>query len=294
MMFMLLPYCDLHVHSDRSDGKLSLPALVAHARENGIGVLAPTDHNTYSDLTALRAENPDMILLDGMEASCGYTDLTGKRQQPHIIGLGFDPAHGAMVELRSLCNPDRRPYNEEQLHALKKIGIDLGSYEDLLARWPGRPQIGTRQFAEELVRFGYVGSVREAYDRILGYEGTARVVNLLQYPTVEQAVKAILAAGGIPVLAHLFYYGWDHRDNHHFVGLFRELCGGFGGIETAYGEYSPEEQERLREEFAKPYGLMESCASDFHGVGLSPSDTLSSGFKREDFRPILERLGAIP
>ena len=291
---MMLPYADLHVHSSQSDGKLSLPALIAHARDNGIGVLAPTDHNNYAGLTQLRKENPDMVLIDGMEASCSYEDLTGKLQQPHIIALGFDPDHPEMIRLRSLCNPDRRPYNEAQLLALKRNGMDLGSYEDLLARWPGRPQIGTRQFAEDLVKFGFASSVQDAYDRILGYEGCARVKNPLRYPSVEETVKAILAANGLPVIAHLFYYGWDDRDLHHFVGMVRELCGGglgCAGIETAYAEYDLFLQARLCREFARPYGLLRSCASDFHGVGLNPSDHLSHHFLREDFRPILERLG---
>ena len=86
----MLPYCDLHTHSTCSDGKLTLQQLTDQARRCGIGVLAPTDHNAISDLTALRRDNPDMILIDGTEASCRYVDLTGKVQQ-ELIAAGVLP-----------------------------------------------------------------------------------------------------------------------------------------------------------------------------------------------------------
>ena len=79
-------------------------------------------------------------------------------------------------------------------------------------------------------------------------------------------------------------------DNHRFVGQFKELTGNKGAMETAYAEYTPAQCRTLLEDFAKPYGLMESCASDFHGVGLNPSDHLGHCFPRERFRPLLERL----
>lgn len=283
--------CDLHTHSDQSDGRLSMQALTDEARRSGIGVLAITDHNVVTDLTDLRRDNPDMVLIQGVEASCHYPDSTGKVHQVHILGLGFDPAHPAMVRLMKLCDPDRTPYNQAQLDALRRVGIDLGTLAQLRERWPGRKQLGTRQFGEELVRLGHVSSVREAYDRYLGYEGSARVVNELRYPTVEETVEAICKARGIPVLAHLYYYGMSDADNHRFAGLFRELAGPEGAMETEYGAYTPAQRQALRKEFAGPYGLMESCASDYHGVGLDASDTLNHGFRRERFAPLLERLG---
>lgn len=286
----MYPYCDLHTHSDRSDGRLSMAALVNAARAERIGVLAITDHNVVSNITQLRLANPDIHLIQGTEASARYTDSTGKIHQPHFVGLGFDPNHPRIPELMGLCNPDRTPYNQAQLDALLKIGIDIGTLEEMRARWAGRRHLGTRQFAEDLVRFGYAKSVRDAYDRFLGYTGSALVINELKYPDMEQVVTAILAAGGIPVLAHLYYYGMSDPDNHRFVGQFHEITGDRGAIETVYGAYTPAQQLALREEFAKPYGLAESCASDFHGVGLDASDRLSNGFRREQFAPLLERL----
>ena len=286
----MYPYCDLHTHSNRSDGRLSPDALVRAAKAQGIGVLAITDHNALSDLTHLRLAHSNIHLIDGTEASSMYTDSTGKTHQTHFVGLGFDPHHPEMVKLMTLCNPDRTPYNQEQLDALKKVGIDLGSLEEMRQRWAGRPQIGTRQFGEDLVRFGYATSVQDAYERYLGYTGSARVVNPLRYPDMEQVVRAILAAGGIPVLAHLPYYGMDDWDNHQFVGIFHELVGDRGAMETMYAEYTPAVWDNLLNEFAQPYGLMESCASDFHGVGLNPSDHLGHHFPCDRFRPLLERL----
>ena len=287
---MKLPYIDLHTHTCLSDGAVTPEELVAEAERCGVGILAITDHNAVRDLTLLRQNHPDIHLIDGTEASAHYTDSTGKTHQVHFVGLGFDPHHPKIQALMKLCNPDRTPYNQAQLDALRRVGIDLGSLEEMRLRWQGRDQLGTRQFGEDLVRFGYATSVRDAYDRYLGYDGIAQVKNPLQYPDMETVVRYILEAGGIPVLAHLYYYGMDDLDQHQFVGQFRELTGTRGGMETEYAEYTPRQCRSLREEFAQPYGLMESCASDFHGVGLNPSDHLGHRFPSTRFRPLLEQL----
>ena len=181
----MYPYCDLHTHSTLSDGRLTPEELIQAAREQEIGVLSLTDHNAVSDISDLRQANPDVHLIQGVEASSRYVDSTGKAHQTHFVGLGFEPRHPEMVELMKLCNPDRTPYNQEQLDALRRVGIDLGTIQDLRQRWSGRQQIGTRQFGEDLVRFGYASSVRDAYDRYLGFKGTAYVPNPLRYPDME-------------------------------------------------------------------------------------------------------------
>ena len=43
-------FCDLHVHSNRSDGTLPPAALIAEAEKRGLAAIALTDHNTIAGL----------------------------------------------------------------------------------------------------------------------------------------------------------------------------------------------------------------------------------------------------
>ena len=106
--------------------------------------------------------------------------------------------------------------------------------------------------------------------------------------SLEEAVRAIQAAGGLPVLAHLYYYLLHETDQHKLLSDFRDLCKGDGGMEVNYGPYSPEQRTCLKA-LSNEYKLLPSAASDFHGQ--NPTDTLAHGFSAYDHLPLLERLG---
>ena len=122
-----------------------------------------------------------------------------------------------------------------------------------------------------------------AHGRRLAY-----VANPLKYVSLEESVEAILSAGGIPVLAHLYYYLLDHEGERALVRRFRELAGDRAAMEVHYAAYSPE-QRRALAAIADEFGLMHSCASDFHGN--LEGETLAHGFTRSLCAPLLEALG---
>jgi predicted metal-dependent phosphoesterase TrpH len=45
---------DLHIHSDTSDGKMTCKQIVDKAIENGIDVIALTDHHTFKNIDTIR------------------------------------------------------------------------------------------------------------------------------------------------------------------------------------------------------------------------------------------------
>jgi predicted metal-dependent phosphoesterase TrpH len=114
------------------------------------------------------------------------------------------------------------------------------------------------------------------------------VANPLKYVTLEEAVEAILDAGGIPVLAHLYYYLLDAEGERALVRRFKELAGEKAAMEVHYAAYTPEQRAALGA-IADEFGLMHSCASDFHG-NLA-DETLAHGFRREQCAPLLDALG---
>lgn len=287
---MKLPYIDLHTHSNVSDGCLPPRELIARSRAAGVGILALTDHNSTADLTALREEFPDMTLLQGSEVTCRYNASDGNSHELHVVALGFDPDHPKMREIFRRNQPDRRPYITAILEKLAALGIDVGTYDELQAANPDSRHFGRMQIAQEMKNRGYVDSVNEAFDVYMGAHGERRayVANPLRYVSLEEAVDAILSAGGVAVLAHLYYYLMDDARSRELLQTFKTLTGDRGAMEVHYGAYT-QEQRRALGALAAEFDLMPSCASDYHGN--MDGETLAHGFDAEICRPILEKLG---
>ena len=279
------PYIDLHTHSCLSDGNLTPEALLTKAREAGIGILALTDHNATADLTALRAAFPELKLVQGAELTCRYAE-----QELHVVALGIDPDHPAIRRVLARNNPDRRPYLSAILDKLRGLGLDVGTYDDIQAANPESRHFGRMQIAKEMQRRGYVATADEAFDVYMGAHGQrlAYVANPLEYVSLEEGVEAILAAGGIPVLAHLYYYLLDAEGERTLVRRFKELAGDGAAMEVHYAAYTPEQRASLAA-IADAFGLMHSCASDFHGN--LEGETLAHSFVRAQCAPLLEALG---
>ena len=285
-------FVDLHTHTRLSDGVLKPMELMARAHAAGIRILALTDHNDTQDLTEYRAAFPDMKLIQGAEITCLFTDGAGKDREIHLVALGFDPENEALKALLRANQPDRRPYINAILAKLGELGIDVGTYDDLQAANPDSNHFGRMQIAEEMMNRGYVDSLDEGFNVYLGAHGRrlAYVENPLKYVRLDTAIRTVLAAGGIPVLAHLYYYLLEELDARTLVQTVALLGRGRAGMETEYAPYTPEQRAQLRA-IADEYGLLHSCASDFHGKMVG--ETLAHGFRVEDCRPLLEALGVL-
>ena len=114
------------------------------------------------------------------------------------------------------------------------------------------------------------------------------MANPLKYVSLEEAVEAILSAGGMPVLAHLYYYLLDSEGERALVRRFKELAGEKAAMEVEYAAYDRDQRDALRK-LADEFGLMHSCASDYHGN--LEGETLAHHFDRELSGPLLEMLG---
>ena len=113
----------------------------------------------------------------------------------------------------------------------------------------------------------------------------------------EEAIRGILSAGGIPVLAHPCYGSGDELIlGEDLEWRLRKLMDyGLQGVEAYYSGFP----EKLRQEmlsFAAEYGLYVTAGSDYHGAnklvqlgntGLEATSELPKGFLRflEDVRP---------
>ena len=278
---MFFPWCELHTHTTRSDGRLTPIELVRKAYAAGIRALSITDHNYTEDLSPLRAAiaeefEEEMVLIQGAEISARYADGNGTEHELHIVALGFDPDDPNMKALLAAHRPDRKPFIDAILKRLKEeCGIDIGTYESIRAQYPDKAYIGRMTLARTMTDLGFTATVDEAFDRYLGSHGERRayVKNPLRYSDLETVVRTIIQAGGIPVLAHLLYFdlGDPQRiggpEKERLVRTFSELVaayGGIGGMEVYYVRYKDMAERLYLLQMARKYGLLVSGGSDYH------------------------------
>lgn len=267
---------DLHVHSNRSDGTYSPKELVDYAMKKGLAAFALTDHDTVDGLDEacsyaeeLTACPPDAPLvpevIPGIELSTEY-----QGQDVHIVGLYIDYHNTAFRKRLQEFVDSRTTRNRKMCRLLQEAGIDI-TYEALLEEFPDAV-ITRAHYAKYMLSHGYINSMQEAFERYVGDHCPCYVPR--EKVTPVQAVKLILEAGGIPILAHPILY---HLSDARLDALTAELkAAGLMGIEAIYSTYKPHEERQIRALAAK-YDLLISGGSDFHG-GNKPGLDLGTGY----------------
>ncbi len=249
---------DLHMHGVFSDGTDTPAELLRHIKETGITLFALTDHDTAAGCAEvrrlLRYGDPDF--LSGVEFSC--KDGQG---QYHILGYGFDEDAPAMREIFEKGHGYRVSKLRRRLDFLKETFGFSFSDEDVASLYaennPGKPHI-----AKLMVRYGYAESISDAICRYINQFHTKS-----EYILPEEAISAILASGGIPVLAHpSFGRGDEIILGEQMEGRLRRLIGfGLQGVEAFYSGFSAKLQNEMLG-FADRYGLYVTAGSDYHGT----------------------------
>lgn len=277
---------DLHLHSERSDGKQTIRELVELAHNKGMRAIAVTDHNLVTPEAVKIGEEYGVEVATGCEFGAEYTfknrpeDIhcrvpegytfkncpEGMNKEIHMVGLFFDPENVGIKEIIQKNTQDRSLYVQAILKKLKEEENIHISYEQLVKDNPRTGYLGRMHIAEEICRQGYASCINEAFDRYIGAEGSCYVSSsrYIHYVSMEECASAILGAGGIPVLAHLFQYQITEEQRHEILKAFSEAVNGFGAMEVFYGKYDEKQRRRLKS-YAEEYGLLPSAGSDSHG-----------------------------
>lgn len=260
---------DLHCHTTASDGKLAPADLVARAHERGIHTLAITDHDTAAGfrLAQNAAAELGVKLIPGIELSCVWGGIT-----IHVVGLNFDPNSPAMLAAEQQQSEARR--NRAGLIA-ERVGKKLQHEIDLdaVAAYAGGDQIGRPHFAQYLIDKGLVPSMAVAFSKYLGAGKVGDVK--AGWPPLTDVVQWIVAAGGIPVLAHAHHYNMTRTKLKACIQDFIDAGG--QAMEVAYGLMDGNQQGQMSA-LAREFNLLGSCGSDYHGpnrfgleLGVMPS-----------------------
>lgn len=246
---------DLHVHSTRSDGTFTPTELVDYACQKGLAAFALTDHDTTDGLNEAMeyAKDKGIEVIPGIEFSTEY-----ESKDIHILGLYIDYNQKEFKEHIQAFVDSRILRNKKMCQNLQEAGIAI-SYEALTEEFPDST-ITRAHYARFLLDHGYVKSLPEAFERYVGDHCPYFVPRQKVTPT--QAVKLILEADGVPILAHPTLYHMSERRLDKLVSELKEA--GLMGIEAIYSTYTAGEERQIRD-LAKRYNLLISGGSDFHG-----------------------------
>jgi predicted metal-dependent phosphoesterase TrpH len=250
---------DLHTHTTRSDGIVPPAILVRAAADAGVRLMSLTDHDTlagYREVAAAGAVPPDMTLIPGVEINAVVTrDLGLWEGELHILGFGMDPDDEAFESGLAAQRGRRRERFERTVARLRELDLSIDDHildlsnsdDDAL----GRPTV-----ARALIGAGHAASVEDAFGRLLGWGKPGYVPRSGLGPV--EAIEAIRAAGGLPVLAHF-------GEAPSRVEVVRELAeAGLGGLEVYYRSFDAATVFAVGE-VALALGLVATGGSDYHG-----------------------------
>ncbi len=270
---------DLHTHTIATPHHATWEpaALVRYAREQGIGVLAVTDHNTTSQVRAAQtaATQHGVTLIPALELDSAFGSKLW-----HILIYGIDPEDSLIVALGASV-AERNARDAQAIAAHFRAQGHALPWLETLERQPTVADVG-----HALVKAGLVPRVPGVEDEAAGTGWIMTHLRKLYRPvTVDEAVAVAHQCGGLAVLAHPgrskgVYAIPATADD---VAAMAEV--GLDGIEALYSGHSADEQG-LYSELALAYGLLITAGSDSH----HPAQGLR-GRSAADCAAFLTRLG---
>ncbi|GHD83723.1 hypothetical protein CLV85_2325 [Salinibacterium amurskyense] len=254
---MLNTPIDLHTHSAVSDGTETPTQLIRSAARAGLATVALTDHDSTAGWQeAISAASVAGInVIPGMELSTNFGPAS-----VHVLAYLFDPLDRTIVTETARIR-DGRLRRAERI--VEKIALDYDlTWDDVLAESSDGTTLGRPHIADALVRKGHVANRSAAFESILHWQGG--YYEKYYAPSPLEGVKMIVAAGGVPVLAHPAAHG-KYRSMDDAV--IRELVDhGLFGLEVHHRDNTDEGKAWLMT-VVKKFGLEITGSSDYHGEG---------------------------
>ena len=248
---------DLHTHSSVSDGTESPTELVNAAVAAGLGTVAITDHDSTAGWQEAfaAASGTGLTVLPGMELSTNYGPAS-----VHMLAYLFDPADATIIAETARIR-DGRMHRAERI--VERIAVDYDiTWEEVLAQSVEGGTLGRPHIADALVAKGLVSDRSAAFESILHWQ--SGYYEKYYAPSPLDGVRMIVAAGGVPVLAHPATQGRYRVIEERAIAEL--VAAGLVGLEIHHRDNTEDGKVRLYELAAK-YDLVVTGSSDYHGVG---------------------------
>ena len=147
---------------------------------------------------------------------------------------------------------------EQIVDALYNLGIKLDLQRIIDSNGSKGSAICRPHIAQAMMEAGVVKTKTEAFDKYLGFGKPAYFSKEVFEPA--EAIKLILSANGVPVLAH----PGINICNQNNALVEQLIVNGLLGIEVYYPEHTPKQIRRYNK-IARKNGLIVTGGSDFHG-----------------------------
>lgn len=251
------PLIDLHTHSSVSDGTETPTQLVRAGVAAGLSAMAITDHDSTAGWQEARsaAAGTGLTVIPGMELSTNFGPAS-----VHMLAYLFDPSD-AQIVVETARIRDGRLHRAERI--VSRIAEDYElTWDDVLAQSIDGGTIGRPHIADALVARGHVDNRSAAFESILHWR--SGYYEKYYAPSPLRGVEMVVAAGGVPVLAHPATHGREYTIDEQSLKTLVDA--GLFGLEVHHRDNTPDGKERLLE-LAAMFGLEITGSSDYHGLG---------------------------
>lgn len=244
---------DFHLHTTASDGKLFPKELVSLGKNEGLDIIAITDHdNTF-----------------GVEEGISYGELLGIKVVPgielstrhngesiHILGYFKDDSYKDSSFQKYLKDiQDYRITRAEKILQNLKSYFDIHlDFEKLLLE--NRGIIARPHIAKSIIEAGYPYSFQYIFDNIIGNNSPAYIPN--KEISIEEGLSILRSVNAITCLAHPTLI---KRSPVEEILKYDFDC-----IEAIYS-LNKEGEEKYFKALASKYNKVVTAGSDYHGFG---------------------------
>ncbi len=231
--------------------------MIEVAAAAGVDVVALTDHDSSAGWqdASVAARRLGLTLLPGAEISCQFRGIG-----VHLLAYLYDPQDPALLAETTRTRLDRFDRAQRMVQRMSR-DLDI-TWADVLEHVGPAATVGRPHLADALVTLGVVESRDEAFATLLH----ARSPYYLPHysPDAARIVRLVLAAGGVPVMAHPRA---GKRGRIVSLDDIGELAAaGLVGLEVDHRDNAEQDRQLLRE-LAKDLNLLTTGSSDYHGTG---------------------------
>lgn len=274
---------DMHLHSQASDGLLTVEQIFLTARRKNLKGVSITDHDTVDGLMEAIQFSAmfNLEFIPGIELSTDYNGV-----EVHILGYYINPDNASFKNYLVNFKESRENRLEQIIRKLVNLGYILNSEDVYNEAGSKNGVLGRPHIARVLVKKKYFSDISEVFERLLGYGKPAYVER--HKITTQSGIELILHSGGIPVLAHPRLIR-KYSDKFLIENFIRNLINmGLQGIEVYHSQQTTVDSDRLKS-IAKGFGLAVTGGSDCHGK-IENGDYLlgTKGITQEDFNNFMK------
>ncbi|WP_135305251.1 PHP domain-containing protein [Haloarcula amylovorans] len=247
---------DLHVHTTRSDGTLTLETLPDAARRASVETVAVTDHDRINpELDGPITTRDGIDVVHGIELRVETDD-----QRLDLLGYGVEPTAELIAECDRI-QQNRQERGQRIIDCVEDrldVSLPVEPREGL-----GRPHIA--RAIDEASEYGY----KEAFEQLIGDGCPCYVAR--DVPSFERGRELLTDACGLVGLAHPF------RCPDTEAALAR--CKSLSAVERWYPYDQSVDTERL-EAAIERYDLVPTGGSDAHDETLGKAGLDAAAWER--------------